>query len=136
MFEPALNVLDGYSPRRCHRQQQPGAVSVDVGQNVKADQGGAVIKEVLSVLRPRGSLIQVGVTGEVPIPINAIVGKEIRMVGAFRFHGDYAVAARLIKEGRINVKPIITATLPFERAVEAFEMAADRRSQMKVQLTF
>ena len=97
---------------------------------------GVVIKDVLPVLRPRGSLVQVGVTGEVAIPINAIVGKEIRIVGAFRFHREYALAARLIKEGRINVKPIITATLPFERAVEAFEMAADRRSQMKVQLTF
>ena len=49
---------------------------------------------------------------------------------------EYALAARLIKEGRINVKPIITATLPFERAVEAFEMAADRKAHMKVQLTF
>ncbi len=97
---------------------------------------GVVIKDVLPVLRPRGSLVQVGVTGEVAIPINAIVGKEIRIIGAFRFHQEYALAARLIKEGRINVKPIITATLPFERAVEAFEMAADRRSQMKVQLTF
>ena len=97
---------------------------------------GVVIKDVLPVLRPRGTLVQVGVTGEVPIPINAIVGKEIRLIGAFRFHTEYALAARLIKEGRINVKPIITATLPFDRAVEAFEMAADRRSQMKVQLTF
>ena len=57
--------------------------------------------------------------------------------GAFRFHGGIrAAAARLIKEGRINVKPIITATLPISRAVEAFELAADRRAQMKVQLTF
>ena len=97
---------------------------------------GVVIKDVLPVLRPRGSLIQVGVTGEVAIPINAIVGKEIRIIGAFRFHQEYALAARLIKEGRINVKPIITATLPFERAVEAFEMASDRKAHMKVQLTF
>jgi L-idonate 5-dehydrogenase len=97
---------------------------------------GAVLKDVLPVLRPRGFLIQVGVTGEVPIPINAIVGKEIRLVGAFRFHAEYALAARLIKEGRINVKPIITASVPFERAIEAFDLAADRRSHMKVQLAF
>jgi len=96
----------------------------------------AVLKDVIPALRPRGTIVQVGVTGEVPIPINAIVGKEITLRGAFRFHGEYALAARLIKEGRINVKPIITATLPVERAVEAFELAADRRSQMKVQLTF
>ena len=74
--------------------------------------------------------------GEAAIPINVIVGKEIQIVGAFRFHGEYALAARLIKEGRINVKPIITATLPMERAVEAFEMAADRKTHMKVQLAF
>jgi L-idonate 5-dehydrogenase len=95
-----------------------------------------VIKDVIPAVRPRGSIVQVGVGGEVLVPMNAIVGKEIRLVGSFRFHGDYALAARLIKEGRINVKPIITATLPVDRAVEAFEMAADRKSQMKVQLTF
>jgi L-idonate 5-dehydrogenase len=97
---------------------------------------GTVLKEVIPALRPRGTIIQVGVAGEVSVPINAIVGKEIRLVGSFRFHGEYALAARLIREGRINVKPIITATLPIERAVEAFELAADRRTQMKVQLTF
>jgi len=96
----------------------------------------AVLKDVIPALRPRGTIIQVGVTGEVPIPINAIVGKEIRLVGSFRFYGEYALAARLIKEGRINVKPIITASLPVGRALEAFELASDRRSQMKVQLTF
>lgn len=95
-----------------------------------------VIRDLLSVVRPRGYIVQVGQTGDVAIPINAIVGKEITMVGGFRFHGEYALAARLIKEGRINVKPIITAALPFERAVEAFELAADRKSNMKVQLTF
>lgn len=97
---------------------------------------GPVIKDVLPVLRPRGALVQVGVTGEVSIPINAIVGKEIRIIGAFRFHTEYALAARLIKEGRINVKPIITATVPFNQAVEAFQMAADRKAHMKVQLIF
>jgi len=97
---------------------------------------GAVLKDVIPALRPRGTIVQVGVTGEVLIPINAIVGKELRLVGTHRFHKEYAIAARLIREGRINVKPIITATLPVERAVEAFELAADRRSQMKVQLSF
>lgn len=96
----------------------------------------AVLKEVIPALRPRGTIIQVGVTGEVPLPISALVGKEIRLAGSFRFHGEYALAARLISEGRVDVKPIITATLPIARAVEAFELAADRRAQMKVQLTF
>ncbi len=97
---------------------------------------GAVLKDIFPVLRPRGLIVQVGTGGDVSIPIGVLVGKEISLVGAFRFHSEYALAARLLKEGRINVKPIITATLPIERAVEAFELASDRRSQMKVQLTF
>ena len=36
----------------------------------------------------------------------------------------------------IDVKPLLTATLPFERAVEAFELASDRSQAMKVQLAF
>ena len=39
-------------------------------------------------------------------------------------------------EGRLDVKPLITASLPFEQAVEAFELASDRAKSMKVQLTF
>ena len=97
---------------------------------------GGVIKSILPVLRPRGTLVQVGVSGEVPVPIDALVGKEIRLAGSSRFHREYALAARLLREGRIDVKPIITATLPFERAAEAFQMASDRRAHMKVQLTF
>lgn len=39
-------------------------------------------------------------------------------------------------EGRIDIKPLITASLPFERAIDAFELASDRSKSMKVQLTF
>jgi L-idonate 5-dehydrogenase len=31
---------------------------------------------------------------------------------------------------------VITATMPFENAVAAFELASDRSQSMKVQLTF
>ena len=33
------------------------------------------------------------------------------------------------------MKPLLTATVPFEDAVAAFELAADRSRAMKVQLT-
>ena len=39
-------------------------------------------------------------------------------------------------EGLIDVKPLITASLPFASAVDAFELAGDRSKSMKVQLTF
>ena len=46
------------------------------------------------------------------------------------------MALRLMGQGLIDVKPLISASLPFESAVEAFELASDRSKSMKVQLTF
>jgi L-idonate 5-dehydrogenase len=39
-------------------------------------------------------------------------------------------------EGLLDVKPLISASLPFDNAVAAFELAGDRSKSMKVQLTF
>lgn len=97
---------------------------------------GSVLKQVFPVVRPRGTIVQVGVTGSADLPVNALVAKEIRLVGTHRFHHEYATAARLIREQRVDVKPVITTTLPMERIAEAFAIARDRTSQMKVQLSF
>ncbi len=97
---------------------------------------GPVLRQVFPVIRPRGTIVQVGVSGGADIPINALVAKEIRLVGTHRFHHEYAVAARLIRDRLIDVRPVISTTLPMERIAEAFDIARDRSSQMKVQLSF
>ncbi len=90
----------------------------------------------LDVLRPGGVIVQVGLGGSVTLPINTIVTKEIELRGTFRFHEEFALAVELMGKRLIDVKPLVTATLPFERATEAFELAADRSKSMKVQLAF
>ncbi len=97
---------------------------------------GAVLRQAFPVIRPRGTIVQVGVSGGADIPVNALVGKEVRLVGSHRFHHEYAVAARLIRERLVDVRPLISATMPMERIAEAFTIARDRTSQMKVQLSF
>jgi L-idonate 5-dehydrogenase len=88
------------------------------------------------VLRPGGIIVQVGLGGTATLPINTIVAKELQLRGTFRFHEEYALAVELMGKGLIDVKPLVTATLPMERAKEAFELAGDRSRSMKVQLTF
>ena len=88
------------------------------------------------VVRPRGTIVAVGVSSGAHIPFNALVGKEIRLAGTHRFHAEYPVAARMIAERRIDVRPIITATLPMDRIRDAFDLVRDHTSQMKVQLSF
>jgi len=96
----------------------------------------AALRTALDVLRPGATLVQLGLGGEMTLPINAIVAKELQLRGTFRFDPEFEIAVRLMGEGLIDVKPLITATMPFENAVTAFELAGDRSQSMKVQLTF
>jgi L-idonate 5-dehydrogenase len=97
---------------------------------------GVALGNMFPVVKPRGTIVAVGVSSGAHIPFNALVGKEIRLAGTHRFHAEYPIAARLIAERRIDVRPIITATLPMEHIREAFDVVRDRSSQLKVQLSF
>ncbi|MAW86020.1 MAG: L-idonate 5-dehydrogenase [Phyllobacteriaceae bacterium] len=96
----------------------------------------AALRTAITTVRPRGTIVQVGVTGDIAIPLNLIVSKEIALKGTHRFHPEFAEAVRLIDSGAIDVKPIITGSYPLERALEAFEAAGDRSRSVKVHLTF
>ena len=90
----------------------------------------------LDVMRPGGVIVQLGLGGEMTLPINTIVAKELQLRGTFRFDREFELAVRLMGEGLIDVKPLISASLPFDNAIAAFELASDRSKSMKVQLTF
>ncbi|WP_299360405.1 L-idonate 5-dehydrogenase [uncultured Paracoccus sp.] len=94
------------------------------------------IAQAITVLRPQGTLVQIGVAGTVPLPLNLIVSKEIRMVGTHRFDREYAEAVALIGSGRIDLSPMVTDVLPAADAVRAFDLASDRSRAVKVQLDF
>jgi L-idonate 5-dehydrogenase len=97
---------------------------------------GAALGNMFPVVKPRGVIVAVGVSSGAHIPFNALVGKEIDLAGTHRFHAEYPIAARMIAERRIDVRPIISATLPMDRIREAFDVVRDRSLQMKVQLSF
>jgi L-idonate 5-dehydrogenase len=90
----------------------------------------------LDVMAPRGVVVQLGLGGDVPLPQNVVVAKELTLVGSFRFHAEFALAVRLINERRIDMAPMITRAFPLTEAREAFELASDRRRAMKVLLEF
>ncbi len=96
----------------------------------------AALRGGLDVVRPGGVIVQIGRGGEMKLPIEALVAKELELRGTFRFHAEFALAVVLICKGLVDVKPLISATLPFTQATEAFELATDRSRSMKVQLSF
>ncbi len=121
---------------------RPDALDAYVAQfgpvDVVFEAAGAAqsIHKALTVLRPRGLLVQVGMANEVPLPITPIVTREIEIRGTFRFGEEFDLAVQLLAKHRIDVRPLITATLPFEDARAAFALANDRRQSAKVQLQF
>ena len=94
------------------------------------------LRDGLEVMRPRGVVVQLGLGGDVRMPQNMVVAKELSICGSFRFHHEFALAVRLINEGRVDLSPVISHTLPMSRAREAFELASDRQQAMKVLIDF
>lgn len=102
----------------------------------EASGNGAALTSGLAVVRPRGVIVQIGVGGDVTIPLNVMVAKEFDLRGTFRFHEEFALAVELIGHQLVDVMPLLTATVPLADARDAFELAADRSRSMKVQLSF
>lgn len=94
------------------------------------------VRSGLEVLRPRSTVVQLGLGGDVSIPQNMVVAKEIEMKGTFRFHEEFGLAVDLIGKRRVDLKPLLTGTFPLNDAVTAFEVAGDRSRSMKVQIDF
>jgi L-idonate 5-dehydrogenase len=90
----------------------------------------------LGALRPRGVVVQLGMGGDMTLPMMQITGKELELRGSFRFHEEFELAVELISKGLIDVKPLITHTIGFDDAISAFELAGDRSQVMKAQIAF
>lgn len=87
-------------------------------------------------MRPRGVIMQIGNSGDMTVPMQQITVRELDLRGCFRFHEEFATAVTLMEKGLINVKPLITHTMPLDEAVQAFEIANDRSKAIKVQIAF
>jgi L-idonate 5-dehydrogenase len=94
------------------------------------------LRDGLEVMRPRGVVVQLGLGGDVSIPQNMVVAKELSICGSFRFHAEFALAVKLINEGRVDLSPVISHSFPMTQAREAFELASDRKRAMKVLIDF
>jgi L-idonate 5-dehydrogenase len=113
--------------------------TVDKGQiDVQFECSGAVsaLTAGIHAMRPGGTIVQLGLSGDMSLPMMAITAKELNLKGSFRFHEEFATGVSLMQKGLIDVKPYITQTLPMNDAVEAFEIASDRTRAMKTQIEF
>jgi L-idonate 5-dehydrogenase len=96
----------------------------------------AALSGGIAVLRPRGIIAQLGLGGDMSLPMMAITAKEMELRGSFRFHTEFAVGVALMQKRLIDVRPLITHTVRLAEAETAFRLASDRSCAMKAQIDF
>ncbi|MFN3273625.1 MAG: L-idonate 5-dehydrogenase [Paracoccus sp. (in: a-proteobacteria)] len=90
----------------------------------------------IAAMRPRGIVLQLGLGGDMTVPMMAVTAKELDLRGSFRFHDEFATGVSLMQQGLVDVSLLISHTLPLDRAAEGFALASDRSQAMKVQIVF
>jgi len=93
-------------------------------------------ESLLALPRPGGAVVVVGL----PVHPTAMdwataSTKELRFETVFRYAHQYPRAIQMMASGKVDLKPLISETLPFDRSVEAFERAAEGRpTDVKLQI--
>lgn len=97
---------------------------------------GPALRTAIACTRPLGTIVQVGVMGDTPVPFNMLVAKELNLIGTHRFDREFGQAVELINSRSMTLGPIVTQSFPVEEAETAMKFATDRSKAVKVQVTF
>lgn len=86
--------------------------------------------------RPGGAIVLVGMPVDpVPIDIVGLQARELRLETVFRYANVYDRAIALIASGKVDLTPLISASLPFEDSIAGFDRAVEARdSDVKLQI--
>lgn len=96
----------------------------------------SALASAVPAMRPGANVMQLGLGGDMTLPMQAMTARELVLKGSFRFHHEFPLAVEMMQKGRLDVKPLVTETRPMAEAVAAFERAADRTRAIKVQISF
>lgn len=131
--DEAINVAT--DPERLMRHEADKG-HFDIG--LEATGSPQALSGMLKAVRPGGRIVQIGMMppGEIAMPLNLLMAREIDYVGAFRFGAEFKLAVDMLVRDRIDVGPVLSADMPVSRVDEAFALAADRHRAIKVHLHF
>lgn len=140
IFIPSARGADEKPDDHCERitkEMKEGLKIPDLGPgsiDIAIDATGAAvcISTALLLLRPAGTFVQVGMGAPtVPIPMFAIVTKQLKVLGSFRYgQGDYPLAISLVERGLVDLKPLVTHRYKFTDAPEAFEITKNGKDKV------
>ena len=112
-----------------------GGHGVDV--SYEAVGRNATVGAAINATRKGGTVTLVGnIAPEVTLPLQIVVSRQLRLQGSCASAGEYPQAIEMIADGRIKVKPLITAIASLEEGPRWFErLHSGEPNLMKVVLT-
>ena len=95
------------------------------------------VSAAVDCTRKGGTITLIGnITPEVTLPLQKVVSRQLRLQGSCASAGEYPEAIELVANGKIQVKPLITAIAPLEEGPRWFErLHAREPNLMKIVLT-
>ena len=84
----------------------------------------ATLNQALECLKKGGTAVVVGLMSRdrVSLPANLFVAKEITLRGSQGYCRDFQTALTLLRLGALDLKPLVTHTLPPEKLQKGFEL--------------
>ena len=91
---------------------------------------------IMDLPRPGGCIVVVGMPVQpIAFDVSTMSTKELRIESVFRYAHQYERAIALIGSGRVDLKPLISATFTFEDSIKAFDRAVEGRpDDVKLQI--
>ena len=91
---------------------------------------------IFDLPRPGGCLVLIGMPVEpVSFDVVSAAAKEVRIETVFRYANVFDRAIAMIASGKVDLKPLVSDTFPFEASIPAFERAAEGRpADVKLQI--
>ena len=117
-----------------HLRDATGGWGADVV--IECAGAAASVGTALEAVAPAGCVVWVGMPVD-PVPVDLVLAqsKEIRMETVFRYANMYDRAIALIGSGKVDLKPLISETFPFEQSIAAFDRAVEARpGDVKIQI--
>lgn len=144
LAQPKLDIIaayDGIETVNIRETPLPEAVAAATdgwGADVVFECSGAApaILAMHRLARPGGAIVLVGMPVDpVPVDIVGLQAKELRVETVFRYANVYDRAIALMAAGKVDLKPLISDSIPFADSIAGFDRAVEARdSDVKLQI--
>jgi L-idonate 5-dehydrogenase len=127
-------VLDPTDPNMSDEVKKLTGIGFDL--IFEASGAGAALQQAFDLIKPGGTIVQIGTLGteNIPLPANKLMIKEIQLIGSFRYGNIFDEAIAMVSSGKVNLRPFITSVMPLTDISRAMQVAADKVNALKVQI--